>query len=112
MKEAALFLYLAAVMAIGIRAKATTLEKFILGDRLGTRAMVATIVSTFYTLAALTGRKLREDTALFSLLGGALSSLAWKIAQPLKVDALFIGLGFSLLVVMASEAFQGRRRAQ
>jgi len=59
------------------------------------------------TLAALTGRKLREDTALFSLLGGALSSLAWKIAQPLEVDALFIGLGFSLLVAMASEAFHG-----
>ncbi len=57
------------------------------------------------TLAALAGWKLRKDTALYSLLGGALSSLAWKIVQPLDVDALFIGLGFSLLVAMASEVF-------
>lgn len=57
------------------------------------------------TLAALTGRKLRKDTALYSLLGGALSSLAWKIVQPFDVDALFIGLGCSLLVAMASEVF-------
>jgi len=57
------------------------------------------------TLAALTGRKLRRDTALYSLLGGALSSLAWKIVQPFDIDALFIGLGFSLLVAMASEVF-------
>ena len=55
------------------------------------------------TLAALTGRKLKKDAALYSLLGGALSSLAWKIVQPFDVDALFIGLGFSLLVAMASE---------
>jgi SSS family solute:Na+ symporter len=57
------------------------------------------------TLAALVGRKLRKDTALYSLLVGALSSLAWKIIQPFDVDALFIGLGFSLLVVMALEVF-------
>lgn len=57
------------------------------------------------TLAALTGRKLRRDTALYSLLGGALSSLAWKIVQPFDIDALFVGLGFSLLVAMASEVF-------
>jgi SSS family solute:Na+ symporter len=57
------------------------------------------------TLAALTGRKLRKDTALYSLLGGALSSLAWKIMQPFDVDALFVGLGFSLLVAMVSEGF-------
>jgi SSS family solute:Na+ symporter len=55
------------------------------------------------TLAALTGRKLKKDAALYSLLAGALSSLAWKIVQPFDVDALFIGLGFSLLVAMASE---------
>ncbi len=55
------------------------------------------------TLAALMGRKLRKDTALYSLLGGALSSLAWKMVQPFDVDALFVGLGFSLLVAMASE---------
>ncbi|MDY7039762.1 MAG: sodium:solute symporter family protein [Chloroflexota bacterium] len=55
------------------------------------------------TLAALIGWGLREDTALYSLLGGALSSLAWKIVQPFDVDALFIGLGFSLIVAIASE---------
>ena len=55
------------------------------------------------TLAALTGRKLRKDTALYSLLAGALSSLVWKIVQPSNVDALFVGLGFSLLVAIASE---------
>jgi len=58
------------------------------------------------TLAALTGRKLRRDTALYSLLGGALASLVWKIAQPFDVDALFVGLGFSLLVAIASEVFR------
>ena len=57
------------------------------------------------TLAALTGRKLRKDTALYSLLGGAFSSLTWKIVQPFDIDALFVGLGFSLLVAMASEVF-------
>lgn len=57
------------------------------------------------TLAALTGRKLRKHTALYSLLGGALSSLAWKIMQPFDVDALFVGLGFSLLVAIALEVF-------
>ena len=57
------------------------------------------------TLAALTGWKLRKGTALYSLLGGALSSLAWKIVQPFDIDALFVGLGFSLLVAMASEVF-------
>ena len=55
MGEAALLIYIAAVMAIGIQAKATTLEKFILGDRMGTRAMVATIVSTFYGASAILG---------------------------------------------------------
>ena len=48
MKQVILLLYIAITLAIGIKAKATTLEKFILGDTLGTRAMVATIVSTFY----------------------------------------------------------------
>jgi len=57
------------------------------------------------TLAALMGRKLRKDTALYSLLGGALSCLAWKIVQPFDVDALFVGLGLSLLVAMALEVF-------
>ena len=55
MGEATLLIYIAAVMAIGIKAKATTLEKFILGDTVGTRAMVATIVSTFYVASDILG---------------------------------------------------------
>ena len=57
------------------------------------------------TLAALMGKKLGKDTALYSLLGGALSSLAWKIVQPFDIDALFVGLGFSLLVAITLEVF-------
>jgi hypothetical protein len=60
------------------------------------------------TLAALAGCKLRKGTALYSLLAGALSYLAWKIVQPLHVDALFIGLGFALLAAIASEAVRAR----
>jgi len=52
---AILSLYIVMAMAIGIKAKATTLEKFILGDRLGTKALVATIVSTFYGASAILG---------------------------------------------------------
>ena len=48
MAEAAFLIYVATIMAMGVKAKARTLEKFILGDTLGTRAMVATIVCTFY----------------------------------------------------------------
>jgi SSS family solute:Na+ symporter len=59
-------------------------------------------------LAALTGWRLRKDTALYSLLGGVSSSLVWRIVQPFDVDALFIGLGFSLLVAVASEVFRAR----
>jgi len=55
MAEATLLIYIASVLAIGIKAKATTLEKFILGDTLGTRAMVATIVSSFYGASAILG---------------------------------------------------------
>ncbi len=58
------------------------------------------------TLAALMGWRLREGTALYSLLGGALSSLVWRIIQPLPIDALFIGLGSSLLVAIVSEVFR------
>jgi Na+/proline symporter len=52
------------------------------------------------TLAALFGRKLSKRVALCSLLGGTLSSLAWRILQPWPVDALFIGLGGSLLATL------------
>lgn len=55
MGEATLLIYVAAIVAIGIKAKAATLEKFILGDRVGTRAMVATTVSTFYGASAILG---------------------------------------------------------
>ena len=58
------------------------------------------------TLAALIRRQLGKDTALYSLLAGALSSLIWKIVQPFEVDALFIGLGCSLLVAIAGELRQ------
>jgi SSS family solute:Na+ symporter len=55
MGEAALLIYVAVIMAIGIKAKSTTLENFILGDRLDTRTMVATIASTFYGASAVIG---------------------------------------------------------
>lgn len=58
------------------------------------------------TLAALMGRKLRKDIALISMLVGAFSCLAWKIVQPLDVDALFIGLGLSLIVAVGLEIFR------
>jgi SSS family solute:Na+ symporter len=60
------------------------------------------------TLAALAGRKLGKRAALYSLLGGTLSSLAWKIWQPLDVDALFVGLGCSLLVAVAAQVLHAR----
>jgi len=62
------------------------------------------------TLAALMGRRLRGKTALYSLAGGALSCLVWKVVQPLDVDPLFVGLGFSLLVVATSEFLATRRQ--
>jgi SSS family solute:Na+ symporter len=55
------------------------------------------------TLAAVTGSKLRKDTALISMLAGAGSTLIWKIVQPFDVDALLVGLGFSLLTVVVLE---------
>jgi SSS family solute:Na+ symporter len=58
------------------------------------------------TLATLTGRRLRRDTALYSLLAGTLSSLAWKIVQPIEIDALFVGLGASLLAVIILEVLR------
>ncbi len=55
------------------------------------------------TLIALTGRKIRENSAFYSLLGGALAALIWKITQPFNIDALFIGLGFSIIIIIISE---------
>ena len=57
------------------------------------------------TLVGLTGRKIRNDTAFYSIIGGALSALIWKITQPFNIDALFIGLGFSISIVIISEKF-------
>jgi len=57
------------------------------------------------TLIVLTGRKIRNDTAFCSLIGGALSALIWKITQPFNIDALFIGLGFSISIIIISEKF-------
>ncbi|RLC67181.1 MAG: hypothetical protein DRI48_02970 [Chloroflexi bacterium] len=59
-------------------------------------------------LAALTGRRLRKSTALYSLLSGAGSSLIWKMWQPFELDALFVGLGFSLLVALLLEIVQNQ----
>jgi SSS family solute:Na+ symporter len=50
-----IYIYIAAILAIGVNAKAKSLEKFVLGDRLNTRTMVATIVSTFYGASAILG---------------------------------------------------------
>lgn len=52
------------------------------------------------TLAALLGWKLSKAVALCSLVGGTLSSLAWRILQPWAVDALFVGLAGSLLAAL------------
>lgn len=60
------------------------------------------------TLAALVGRRLKQGTALYCLLGGTFSSLVWKIWQPAHIDALFVGLGCSLLVAVASEVVHTR----
>jgi SSS family solute:Na+ symporter len=60
------------------------------------------------TLAALFGWKLSKRVALCSLLGGALSSIAWRILQPGAVDALFVGLGGSLLTVLIAGQVERR----
>ena len=57
------------------------------------------------TLAALAGIKLSRATAFYCLAGGALACLVWKALKPLPIDALFVGLGFSLLIVMGRKIF-------
>jgi Na+/proline symporter len=54
------------------------------------------------TLAALLGRPLGKREALYSLLGGALSSVAWRILQPWPLDALFVGLAGSMLSTLVA----------
>jgi SSS family solute:Na+ symporter len=61
-------------------------------------------------LAALFGCKLSRRVALSSLLGGTVSSLAWRILQPVPVDALFVGLGGSLLVTLVAAQVERRLR--
>jgi SSS family solute:Na+ symporter len=61
-------------------------------------------------LAALFGCKLSRRVALSSLLGGTVSSLAWRILQPVPVDALFVGLGGSLLVTLVAAQVERRFR--
>jgi Na+/proline symporter len=62
------------------------------------------------TLAALFGWKLSKRVALSSLLGGTVSSLAWRILQPCPVDALFIGLGGSLLATLLGAGIERQSR--
>ncbi len=50
------------------------------------------------TLAALVGKRLPRKTALYCLLGGALSALVWEMWHPWPVDSLFVGLGVSLTI--------------
>lgn len=60
------------------------------------------------TLAALMGKRLKKKVALCSLLGGTLSSLVWKVWQPCDIDALFVGLGGSLLVTLVAQFVRAR----
>ncbi|HDD25072.1 MAG TPA: hypothetical protein ENF52_06520, partial [Chloroflexi bacterium] len=55
MGKITLLIYAAAMLAIGAKTWAHTLERFVLGDRLGVRPLVATIVSTFYGASAILG---------------------------------------------------------
>jgi SSS family solute:Na+ symporter len=60
------------------------------------------------TLAALLGKSLSARSALYSLLGGAFSCLAWSLFQPCEVDGLFVGLASSMLIAVISEAVSTR----
>jgi SSS family solute:Na+ symporter len=60
------------------------------------------------TLAALSGVRLRKRSAWASLMGGTLSCLAWQIVRPFDVDALFVGLGCSVLAALISEVLYMR----
>jgi SSS family solute:Na+ symporter len=60
------------------------------------------------TLVALFGYRLSPRVALSSLLGGTISSLAWRILQPWPIDPLFIGLGGSLLVTLITRQIERR----
>lgn len=59
------------------------------------------------TLAALFGHRLSPRVALSSLLGGTVSALAWRILQPWSIDALFVGLGGSLLATLIARQVEG-----
>jgi len=53
--HATLVAYAALAVVLGIRSRATTLEAFVVGDRLRGRTMVPTVVSTFYGASAILG---------------------------------------------------------
>ena len=52
------------------------------------------------TLAALTKRHLGRKAALSSLWSGVVSSVIWKIWQPVPVDPLFVGLACSVMAAL------------
>jgi Na+/proline symporter len=60
------------------------------------------------TLAALFGYRLSQRVALSSLLGGTVSSLTWRMLQPAPVDALFVGLGGSMVVTLVAAWIENR----
>lgn len=55
MWQATILAYVVLAVAIGVQSRATTLRTFIRGDTLGTPALVATIVSTFYGASSILG---------------------------------------------------------
>jgi len=91
--EAVLFIYVAAMVAIGIKARAHTLERFILGDQLSTRAMVATVASTFYGASA--------------ILGGV--SLTYQVGLGVLWFILPFYLGNVLLILWVSKIARARK---
>jgi len=57
------------------------------------------------TLTALKGIRIKEKSALASIFAGGVSSVYWGLATPYPVDPLFVGLGASILSVLACERF-------
>lgn len=55
------------------------------------------------TLAALTGRGLSKFAAFSSLWAGVISSVVWRVWQPVEVEALFVGLACSVVAAAAAE---------
>ncbi len=55
MWQATIVAYVAVAVFIGVKSRTTTLKGFVRGDTLGTPAMVATVVSTFYGASSILG---------------------------------------------------------